>query len=154
MPRASIERYQRLHALAEGVIARHYRQPLTLSVVAGALSTSPRQLERAYAHAGRSSFREDLVQARLSAGAELLAEQAIPVADVARLVGYRQASAFATSFRRRYGLSPARYRAAARAARAAVCAAPDQGPGPAMTVRRAPAAHRDRASGPAGSHSA
>jgi AraC-like DNA-binding protein len=47
----------------------------------------------------------------MAAAAELLIEQrAIPVRDVARLVGYRQAPHFAGAFRRRYGLSPARFR--------------------------------------------
>jgi AraC-like DNA-binding protein len=71
----------RLYLLARVVVARHYRRPLTLAVVASALSSSPRQLQRA-----------------------------IPVRDVARLVGYRQAPHFAGAFRRRYGLSPARFR--------------------------------------------
>jgi AraC-like DNA-binding protein len=39
------------------------------------------------------------------------------VSDVARLVGYRQASHFAAAFRRRYGLSPARFRERASARR-------------------------------------
>jgi AraC-like DNA-binding protein len=37
------------------------------------------------------------------------------VRDVARLVGFRQAPHFARAFRRRYGLSPASFRAEARA---------------------------------------
>jgi AraC-like DNA-binding protein len=106
---------QRLYLLARVVIARHYRRELTLAVVAGALSTSPRQLQRIYAQFGESTFHEDLLARRMAAAAELLIEQrAIPVRDVARLVGYRQASHFARAFRRRYGLSPARFREQAR----------------------------------------
>ena len=37
------------------------------------------------------TFRDDLRSRRMDAAAELLARQAIPVSDVARLVGYRQA---------------------------------------------------------------
>ena len=84
---------------------------LTLAVLAGALASSPRQLQRAYEQFGDTSFSEDLFARRMAAAAELLIEQrAIPVSDVARLVGYRQASHFAAAFRRRYGLSPARFR--------------------------------------------
>jgi two-component system response regulator YesN len=79
--------------------------------VASALSSSPRQLQRAYAQFGETTFQEDLLARRMSAAAELLIEQrAIPVRDVARLVGYRQAPHFAGAFRRRYGLPPARFR--------------------------------------------
>jgi AraC family transcriptional regulator, regulatory protein of adaptative response / methylphosphotriester-DNA alkyltransferase methyltransferase len=106
---------RRLYLLARVVVARHYRRPLTLAVVAGALSSSPRQLQRAYAQFGETSFQEDLLARRMAAAAELLVEQrAIPVRDVARLVGYRQAPHFAQAFRRHYGLSPARFREQAR----------------------------------------
>jgi two-component system response regulator YesN len=102
---------RRLYLLARVVVARHYRRELTLAVVAGAVASSPRQLQRAYAQFGESTFREDLLARRMVAAAELLLEQrSIPVADVARLVGYRQAPHFARAFRRRYGLSPARFR--------------------------------------------
>jgi two-component system response regulator YesN len=93
------------------VVARHYRQQLTIDAVAAAVSSSPRQLQRAYAQFGESTFKEDLLGRRMTAAAELLIEQrAIPVRDVARLVGYSQAPHFARAFRRRYGLSPARFR--------------------------------------------
>jgi AraC-like DNA-binding protein len=110
---------RRLYLLARVVIARHYRRQLTLAVVAGALSSSPRQLQRAYAQFGDVTFHEDLFARRMAAAAELLVEQpAIPVRDVARLVGYRQAPHFARAFRRCYGLSPARFRHQARTHRA------------------------------------
>jgi AraC family transcriptional regulator of adaptative response / methylphosphotriester-DNA alkyltransferase methyltransferase len=107
----TLDTRRRLYLLARVVVARHYRQPLTLIGVAEALSSSPRQLQRAYAQFGETTFEEDLRARRMSAAAELLIEQrAIPVRDVARLVGYRQAPHFATAFRRRYGLSPASFR--------------------------------------------
>ena len=106
---------RRLYLLARVVMARHYRRRLTLPVVACALASSPRQLQRAYAQFGESSFHEDLLSRRMTAAATLLAQQpAIAVADVARLVGYRQPSHFARAFRRRYGLAPAGFREAAR----------------------------------------
>jgi AraC-like DNA-binding protein len=102
---------QRLYLLARVVVARHYGRALTLSVVARAVASSPRQLQRAYSQFGDTTFQEDLLARRMTAAAQLLVEQrAIPVRDVARLVGYRQAPHFARAFRRRYGLSPARFR--------------------------------------------
>lgn len=107
---------RRLYLLSRVIVARHYRRRLTLTVVARALSSSPRQVQRAYAQFGEESFQEDLLGRRMAAGAQLLVEQpGVAVRDVARLVGYRQAPHFARAFRRRYGLSPARFREAARA---------------------------------------
>jgi AraC-like DNA-binding protein len=105
---------RRLYLLARAVIVRYYRRPLTLPAVATALSTSPRQLQRAYAQFSHTSFHEDLHKRRMAVAAQLLIEQrALPVRDVARLVGYRQAPHFARMFRRCYGLSPAHFRAQA-----------------------------------------
>jgi AraC family transcriptional regulator, regulatory protein of adaptative response / methylphosphotriester-DNA alkyltransferase methyltransferase len=104
-----------MYLLSRVVVARHYRRQLTLEMVAGAVSSSPRQIQRAYAQVGEMTFSEDLLARRMNAAAELLLEQRqIPVAVVARLVGYRQASHFARAFRRRHGCSPARFREARR----------------------------------------
>jgi AraC family transcriptional regulator, regulatory protein of adaptative response / methylphosphotriester-DNA alkyltransferase methyltransferase len=113
---ATVEQRRRLYLLARVVVARHYRRALTLEKVARALASSPRQLSRAYAQFGETTFREDLLTRRLKVAAQLLIEQpAISVRDVARLVGFRQASHFAKAFRRRYGLTPAAFRAEGRA---------------------------------------
>ena len=112
---------KRLYLLARAVVARYYRRRLTLSVVAGALASSPRQVQRAYAEFGAQSFNEDLRARRLAAAATLLYEQpAIAVGDVARLVGYRQGAHFARAFRARFGVSPASFREQARRHRMAV----------------------------------
>jgi AraC family transcriptional regulator of adaptative response / methylphosphotriester-DNA alkyltransferase methyltransferase len=101
----------RLYLLARVVVARHYRRELTLAMVAEAVESSPRQLQRAYAQFGDTTFREDLLGRRMAAAAQLLIEQrSIPVTDVARLVGFHQSPYFARAFRRRYGLSPAHFR--------------------------------------------
>ena len=106
---------RRLYLLARVVVARNYRRPLTLAAVAEALSSSPRQIQRAYAQFGETSFHEDLLARRMTAAAQLLAEQpTLSVRDVAQLVGYRHAPHFARAFRRRYGLAPARFRERAR----------------------------------------
>jgi AraC-like DNA-binding protein len=113
---STINQRRRLYLLARVVIARHYRRKLTLTEVSRAISSSPRQLTRAYAQFGEVTFREDLLTRRLSVAALLLIEQpAIPVCDVARLVGFRQAPHFAKAFRRRYGVTPAGFRAEGRA---------------------------------------
>ena len=128
-PNTLIER-RRLYLLTRAVVARHYRRELTLAVVARALASSPRQVQRAYAQFGERSFNEDLRARRMSVAAGLLFEQpALAVADVARLVGYRQPAHFARAFRRSYGLAPASFRAQARAHRARALAARAQAAG-------------------------
>jgi len=114
----TLQSRRRLYLLARVVVARNYRRRLTLAAVARAVSSSPRQVQRAYAQFGQTGFHEDLLARRMAAAAELLAEQpAIAVRDVAQLVGYRHAPHFASAFRRRYGLAPARFRQRARAHR-------------------------------------
>jgi AraC-like DNA-binding protein len=108
---------RRLYLQARLVIERHYAKHLTVAVLSRALASSPRQLQRAFERFGESTFREDLAARRLRAAAELLAQPAIPVADVARLVGYRQPSHFSKAFRAHYGITPARFRAQLRAHR-------------------------------------
>ena len=111
MRSGTLDTHHRLYLLARVVVARHYRQPLTIETVATAVSSSPRQLQRVYAQFGEMTFKEDLLARRMTAAAELLVEQrAIPVRDIAHLVGYRQAPHFAQAFRRRYGLSPSDFR--------------------------------------------
>jgi AraC family transcriptional regulator, regulatory protein of adaptative response / methylphosphotriester-DNA alkyltransferase methyltransferase len=108
---------RRLYLLTRVVIKRYYRHGLTLAAVAQGLGSSPRELQRAYAQFGEMTFREELHAKRMAVAAELLIEQrSIAVADVARLVGYRHAPHFAHAFRRRYGVAPAAFRAAARQA--------------------------------------
>lgn len=100
-----------MYLLARSVIEYHYGKPLTLGVVAKALASSPRQLQRAYVQFGDSTFHDDLTMRRMVVAAELLSQPSIPVRDVARFVGYRQPSHFARAFRRRYGVSPSVFRA-------------------------------------------
>ena len=96
------------------IVLRHYRRPLTVAVVARALASSPRQVQRAFEEAGETSFSAYLRAVRLRNAAELLTRQPLTVRQVALLVGYRQPAHFAKAFRRRYGVTPAQYRDRAR----------------------------------------
>ena len=70
---------------------------------------SPRQLQRAFAEAG-TSVRDRVFEVRMERAAALLRESSLPVAVVARSVGYRQPAQFAKAFRRRYGHAPSQWR--------------------------------------------
>jgi AraC-like DNA-binding protein len=97
----TVSERRRVYLHARVVIARHYR----------------RELQRAFAQFGQASFSEELSARRMTVAAQLLIEQRwIAVEDIARLVGYNSSSHFARVFRRRFGLSPARFREQALAA--------------------------------------
>jgi AraC-like DNA-binding protein len=106
---------RRLYAEATVLVAGCYRDELTLGTLARVLASSPRQIQRAYADFGGTSFREDLRARRLQAAAELLAAQpSIAVGEVGRLVGYRHPAQFARAFRAGHGVTPGEFRVRAR----------------------------------------
>ena len=103
---------KRLYEQARAIVARDYRRPLTLGALASELAASPRQLQRAYAQEGTTSFAEDLRACRLAVAAELLRTQpGLSVAQVGALSGYPAASHFARVFRAAHDLTPTEYRA-------------------------------------------
>jgi AraC family transcriptional regulator, regulatory protein of adaptative response / methylphosphotriester-DNA alkyltransferase methyltransferase len=84
-------------------------EDLSLAAVAHRIATSRRQLQRVFAEQG-TSFRRELQRARMAHAAMLLRQQALPVAAVARAVGYRQAAQFSKAFRRHHGHPPSEAR--------------------------------------------
>jgi AraC-like DNA-binding protein len=108
-PQTVAER-RRLYLQARLAVKRHYARPLTLQLLARALVTSPRQIQRAYAQFGDRTFHDDVVGRRMEAAVELLSQPSILVCEVARQVGYRQAPHFARAFRCLYGVPPTTFR--------------------------------------------
>jgi AraC family transcriptional regulator of adaptative response / methylphosphotriester-DNA alkyltransferase methyltransferase len=93
------------------VIERRYADAeLSLHTVARTIATSRRQLQRAFAEAGATSFRRELQRVRMARAAEMLREGSLSVQTVAAAVGYRQAAQFAKAFRRHYGAPPSAFR--------------------------------------------
>lgn len=97
---------------ASAIIDEEYRKKLQLDDVAHRVATSRRQLQRAFAEAGETSFRAYLQRVRMDRAAELLREGTAPVNEVADAVGYRQAAQFAKAFRRHHGAPPSSFRRA------------------------------------------
>ena len=116
MREGTAERRAELYAEAMAVIAREYASDLNLEGVARRLATSRRQLQRAFAEAGDTSFRDELARVRMGHARALLAADQLPVRQVASSVGYQQPAQFAKSFRRYPGQPPSGYRREARAA--------------------------------------
>jgi AraC family transcriptional regulator of adaptative response / methylphosphotriester-DNA alkyltransferase methyltransferase len=118
---STVSRRRALFEEAVEIIQQEYASDLELDSVARRLATSRRQLQRAFAEAGRTSFRTRLAEVRMQKALELLREGSMPVRDVATSVGYRQAAQFAKTFRRHHGRPPSsvrreRYTTAAAAA--------------------------------------
>jgi transcriptional regulator GlxA family with amidase domain len=108
---ATIERRRQLFDEAVEIIEREYAGELPLDQVARRVASSRRQLQRAFAEAGETSFRSYLARVRMAHARELLRTGDLPVAAVAVAVGYREPAQFAKAFRRHHGAPPSAYRA-------------------------------------------
>jgi AraC family transcriptional regulator, regulatory protein of adaptative response / methylphosphotriester-DNA alkyltransferase methyltransferase len=110
---STVQRRRDLYRDAVEVIRlRHADPDLSLARVAHEIATSRRQLQRALAEVGDTSFSRELQRARMDRAARLLATRSLPVQAVAGAVGYRQAAQFAKVFRRHHGTSPSSFRRA------------------------------------------
>jgi AraC family transcriptional regulator of adaptative response / methylphosphotriester-DNA alkyltransferase methyltransferase len=95
---------------ANAIVEREFASDLSLDDVARRVATSRRQLQRAYAEIGGTTFRDYLTQVRMARAAELLASRTMTVREVAHRVGYSQPAQFAKAFRRRHGVAPSEFR--------------------------------------------
>jgi AraC-like DNA-binding protein len=102
---------------AAAIVSEEYERDLALDEIARRVASSRRQLQRAYAEIGHTTFRSHLTAVRMDAAAELLARGSLTVREVAQRVGYRQPAQFAKAFRRHVGKAPAAYRADRQRAR-------------------------------------
>jgi AraC family transcriptional regulator of adaptative response / methylphosphotriester-DNA alkyltransferase methyltransferase len=111
MRASTVQRRRDLCREALEAIARRHGDPdLSLAEVAHEIATSRRQLQRALAEVGGTSFSRELQRIRMIRAAQLLAGGKLPVQTVATAVGYRQAAQFAKVFRRHHGVSPSSFR--------------------------------------------
>ena len=110
MRQSTQHRRRTLFEEALGAISRDFAdENLSLAAVAHTIATSRRQLQRVFAEQG-TSFRRELQRVRMGHAAELLRRETLPVAAVARAVGYRQAAQFSKAFRRHHGHPPSEAR--------------------------------------------
>jgi transcriptional regulator GlxA family with amidase domain len=118
MPRhTTANRRRALFEEAAAIIEAEYGRELDLDSLARRVATSRRQLQRAFAESGGTSFRSYLGEVRMRRASELLANRSTPVRDVARSVGYHEPAQFSKAFRRRFGTPPSRFREGGRRAR-------------------------------------
>lgn len=98
-----------LSSRVRGLLLANPANPPDRERVAAALSISERTLHRRLVEEG-SSYRELLEEVRKHLAEELLVTAGLPVAEVARRLGYAEISSFSQAFRRWNGLSPRAYR--------------------------------------------
>ena len=96
---------------ATAIVESEYASELSLDDIARRVASSRRQLQRAYAEIGRTTFRDHLTRLRMHKAAEMLAGGGLTVREVAHRVGYRQPAQFAKAFRRYQGVAPSAFRA-------------------------------------------
>ena len=97
---------------AVAIVETEYASELSLDDIARRVASSRRQLQRAYAEIGQTTFREHLTGVRMDRAAEMLQTRGLTVREVAHRVGYRQPAQFAKAFRRHQGVAPNEFRAA------------------------------------------
>src|SRR3954453_11986042 len=107
---ATVQRRRALFLEAAEIVRAEYPQPLALDDVAHRVASSRRQLQRAFAEAGETTFRTYLQKVRMVRAAHLLRQDSLPVNRVAVAVGYRQPAQFAKAFRRHHGMPPSAFR--------------------------------------------
>lgn len=99
-----------LYAGAIDIVARDYAAPLEIDGVAERLSTSRRQLQRAFAEIGATTFSRHLTDVRMAHAAELLGDPSVTIGAVAWRCGYRHQAHFTKSFQLHHGTLPSVYR--------------------------------------------
>ena len=121
---ATISHRTSLYDDAVAIVEAEYAGDLSLDDIARRVASSRRQLQRAYAEIGKTTFREHLTGVRMDRAAEMLTTRSLTVREVAHRVGYRQPAQFAKAFRRHIGVGPSEYRARAAGTRFGALAAP------------------------------
>ena len=95
---------------AVAIVEAEYATELSLDDIARRVASSRRQLQRAYAEIGHTTFRDHLTRVRMARAAEMLNGRGLTVREVAHRVGYRQPAQFAKAFRRYQGVAPSAFR--------------------------------------------
>ena len=91
-------------------MSNHYHQPITEETLADQVHLSKRQLSRVLRQLYGKSFRQLLIDIRLSQAAQLLVTTDLTATEIAGRVGYGSDSGFYEAFKKRFGISVQKYR--------------------------------------------
>jgi AraC-like DNA-binding protein len=99
---------------ARRTLEKHIDQPLDLGALAAAASCTPAYLTRLFRQTYGFSPTQYQLRRRIDRARRLLTTTSRPIADLARELGFHDASHFARHFRRLAGLSPLEFRSRQR----------------------------------------
>jgi AraC-like DNA-binding protein len=99
----------RLRQFLKDTVASEFVE-LSLADLAPRMGCSPRHLSRLFRKEVGTSFRQKQTELRLARACELLAISNAKVVDVALTSGYQSNSLFSLMFKRRFGVSPGKWR--------------------------------------------
>jgi transcriptional regulator GlxA family with amidase domain len=93
---------------------QHIDDELTIDNIADAVGLSRRQLERLFMIEAGTSPAQAYTKLRMKKAKSLVKHTNATFVDIANDVGFNNASHFSRAFRRLYGISPSKVRAAAK----------------------------------------
>lgn len=99
---------------ADEMIHELYASHIALGAVARAVGVAPATLARSYRSAFRVTVGERIRQLRIERAVRDLLESEEPLSNIALNAGFYDQSHFTNLFRRRFGVTPAQYRASAQ----------------------------------------
>ncbi|MEU6320343.1 AraC family transcriptional regulator [Streptomyces sp. NPDC047009] len=106
------ENHEQLLAEVFEVIEQRYPQPLSLRDVAAAVNISPGHLTSTVRRKTGRTVQEWITERRMVQARRLLAATELPIGEIGRQVGFRDAGYFARTFGKVHGTSPAQWRRA------------------------------------------
>ena len=100
---------KRIHE-ARDYLAHHYASPPTIPQLARMVGMNQTKLKAGFKQSFQQTIYAYILQRRMEATAELLAEREFSVAEIAYRVGYEYPANFSCAFKRYYGCSPRQWK--------------------------------------------
>jgi AraC family L-rhamnose operon regulatory protein RhaS len=92
-------------------LVNHYHRKITLHEVARACGTNRKTLNQEFKQATGKTVMGYVIRLRVRRACQLLRDTALPVAEIAELIGYADVTHFGRIFRKHTQLAPGNYRA-------------------------------------------
>ncbi|WP_315918981.1 GlxA family transcriptional regulator [Mesorhizobium sp. SP-1A] len=105
-----LDGYDARLAQAVRLMEAHIDQPLTVAAIARRAGVTPRTLENIFRRSIGETPGTYYLRLRLGAARRLVADTAVPMADIAGRTGFSSAAAFSRAFSRAFGEAPSQFR--------------------------------------------